>query len=92
VHSLLHAAKQKGIEHKYHTVHRRAYGLTKSLKDAHKKQRLLTDAQEKVLVNWMHFLGTIGRPIAKDTIWPYVYDLCGCYPSENWIYRFLKRH
>ncbi|KAI6036046.1 hypothetical protein BKA83DRAFT_49671, partial [Pisolithus microcarpus] len=47
---------------------------------------------EKVLVDWMHFLGTIGRPIAKDTVRPYVYDLCGRYPSENWIYRFLKCH
>ncbi|KAG2082931.1 hypothetical protein BD769DRAFT_1316026, partial [Suillus cothurnatus] len=60
--------------------------------EAHASQRHLTPAQEEVLVDWMKFLGATGRPISKETVYPYVYHMCGKYPSEFWIWRFIQQH
>ncbi|KIK92325.1 hypothetical protein PAXRUDRAFT_147593 [Paxillus rubicundulus Ve08.2h10] len=48
--------------------------------------------QETVLIEWIKFLGLIGHPISKETIGPYVFDLCGKHPSTRWVLCFLHHH
>lgn len=90
--NILAASREFSIEKYYHTLRRRWKGESLPRKDAHDNQRLLNDAQEKVLVDWIKFLGVTGRPICMDTIRPYIYDLCGQYPGPKWIYKFKNRH
>jgi hypothetical protein len=60
--------------------------------DAHNDQFLLTEPQEKVLVDWCHFLDLTAHPLNRQTIYPKVKALCGQTPGQNWLDRFLERH
>jgi hypothetical protein len=50
-------------------------------------------AQEKVLVDWCHFLHVTAHPLNWPTIYPKVKALCGQTPGQNWLDKFLlERH
>jgi hypothetical protein len=86
------AAKKLGIMSKYTTIWRRHNGKTTARVKAHMRQQLLNSSQEKVLVNWIKWLGFTGVPLSKKTIAPKVQALCGRKPSRRWVIRFLRRH
>lgn len=83
--NLLNTAKNHDVAHQYPMPRRRAYGLTESHTSSHKKQRLLTDVQEYVLFQRISSLGVTGDAISKEAIRPLVDDICGRYPSKNWM-------
>jgi hypothetical protein len=60
--------------------------------DAHNDQFLLTEPQEKVLVDWCHFLDHTTHPPNRQTIYPKVKALCGQTPGQIWFDRFLEWH
>jgi len=88
--NLAQAAKQYGI--RYGTLRNRYLSLTQPTKRAHNDEMLLDEGQEKVLVEWMQFLGMVGRPISRSTLWPKIQELCGRMPGKTWIWHFLWRH
>jgi hypothetical protein len=56
---------------------------------AHESQRLLSNEQENALTALALHLSAIGQPLSRRTLGPYVDSLCGKYPSQSWIDRFL---
>jgi len=85
------AASQK-YKINYGTLRNRYHKLTKPTKQAHEDQRLMNDEEEEVLVDWIKFLGMVGRPITRTTLRPKCVELCGKMPARSWLWRFLKRH
>jgi hypothetical protein len=77
---------------KWLIIWRHVNGKTSSRTNGHLSQQLLSVAQEKVLKNWIKWLGYTGLPISKQTVQPKVEALCGWKPSWHWIYRFLQRN
>ncbi|KAF8150832.1 hypothetical protein B0H34DRAFT_628606, partial [Crassisporium funariophilum] len=61
--NLAAAARQYGIH--CGTLRNRYLSITQLTKQVHNDERLLDDSQEKVLVEWMQFLGAVGRPISR---------------------------
>ena len=55
----------------YDTLQNRLKGI-QPRKKAHEKEMLLNDAEKKVLVDWMRFLGLAGLPVCKHTLQPKV--------------------
>lgn len=76
----------------YTTLRNRYRGIRRPTKEAHEHERLLDPAQEQVMVDWMRFLGFIGRPICRATVRPKFVDLCGRLPGKTWVWRFVNRH
>ena len=74
------------------TLRNRYYGHTQSASKAHLHERLMDDAQEQALVDWMMFLGMTGRPISRTTLRPKCVEICGKLPGKVWVWRFMKRH
>jgi len=90
--SLSAAGRKYDLMGCYGTLRNRYHGLTKPTKQAHEDERLMNDEQEAVLVDWIKFLGMVGRPITRLTLRPKCVELCGKMPARGWIWRFLKRH
>jgi hypothetical protein len=76
----------------YTTMRNRFQGEHVPAREAHIKEMLLSPAQEEVMVDWMKFLGMVGRPVCQQTMRPKVHSLCGKYPGDTWVRRFIKRH
>jgi hypothetical protein len=85
----------------YFTLRRRVQGLTMHCKEAHSQQRLLTEAEEGTLVDWIRYLALTGHPLNKRTIRPKVQAILSAkgiknvdekHPSKSWIQKFMKRH
>ena len=74
------------------TLRRRILFNSRPPKEAHSNQQLLNLAQEKVLVDWLQYLGLTGHAASKRTVGPKVFDLCGKNPSKRWVSRFVQRH
>ena len=77
--SSCNAAKQLNLNHI--TIWRHLMGKSASWVDSHAGQQLLTPPQEKVLVNWVKWLGFTGL-LSKHTIGLKVEALCGGKPSH----------
>lgn len=88
--SMLEAAKLFDVP--YDTLRRRIMGLTQSNFEAKRPQRLLTDAKEAALVDWLIFYGNSGHAVNKRTLKQKVEAICGQVPSDNWVGRFLVRN
>ncbi|PPQ98258.1 hypothetical protein CVT26_003449, partial [Gymnopilus dilepis] len=52
----------------YGTTRRRFLGQSKTYKQAHILQQLLTPAAERVLSQWIHFYSAIANPLSKRSI------------------------
>lgn len=76
----------------YATLRRRYQGLNQSQYTAKQPKRLLSEAQEQALVDWLIFLGQSGHAVSKRTIKPKVLAICGKLPSSTWLRLFLARH
>ena len=90
--SVAHVCCELKLVDFYVTVNRWYHGRTKPRLNAHTWQQLLNPTQEKVLHNWIKFLGSIGIPLLKRTIRPKVEQLCGCKPSCKWVECFTRRN
>ena len=97
--SICAAAKAHHVP--YFTLRRRIQGLTQPCRKAHAEQQLLTDAEEKTLVEWIQYLALTGHPLNKRTIRPKIQAILAAkgirniddkYPSKTWIRKFMKRH
>jgi len=88
--NLSHTAHK--FEIPYTTLRNRYHGFTQPMKEAHEHDRLLDPAQEQVMVDWMQFLGFIGQPICRATVWPKIVKLCGWLPGKTWVWHFVKQH
>ena len=87
-----YSSAAKAFEVNYHTLRNRYLGLTWRPIEAHKVQQLLNNAQEKVLTDWLVYLGHTGHAVSKCTISPKVEMLCRRTPSKTWLKGFLKWH
>ncbi|KAJ3754618.1 hypothetical protein EV360DRAFT_51254, partial [Lentinula raphanica] len=56
----------------YHSFLRRLKGQSLPRKQAHESQSLLTDPEEKTLLEWMQYLAFSGLPLNKRTLRPKV--------------------
>lgn len=88
--SILKAAQNFNI--KYGTLQNWIQGNHRAARKAHKKQQLLSEAQEKAIEDWIHFLGFKGYSVSKATIKPKVFEMCGKSPGDKWIAQFLCHH
>lgn len=66
--SVAHACHELKLVNFYATVNQQYHGRTKPCINAHTRQQLLNSTQEKVLHNWIKFLGSIGISLLKRTI------------------------
>ena len=76
----------------YDTLNRRFNGRTQAAADAHTHQQLLTPTAEKVLEDWLVFLGETGHGVDKCGLRACVKQMCRIRPSNWWIKLFLLRH
>jgi hypothetical protein len=74
------------------TLRRRFMELTKSARNAHADDQLLTPEQEKVLVDWLIQRGLQGRPASQAAVRAQVNTLIGHRPSRGWVTRFEARN
>lgn len=65
---------------------------TRTRKEAHEHQRLLTVAQEEILTDWIKVMGRRGIPMTATIIADYVADIVGHAVGESWVRRFKARH
>ncbi|KZV68422.1 DDE-domain-containing protein [Peniophora sp. CONT] len=75
--SLRAACQFHGELKSYHTINRRRLHLTKPAVKARSRQQIMTEPQERVLSDWMRFLGICGYGLSMKTIAPKVMELCG---------------
>jgi hypothetical protein len=85
-------SEKHGIVCPYDTLNRRFNDRTQAASNAHTHQQLLTPAAEKVLEDWLVFLGETGHGVDKRGLRARVKQMCGKRPSEWWIKLFLRRH
>jgi hypothetical protein len=59
---------------------------------AYEPHRLLTDAQEKTLLEWMDRKAMQGQPVDISQLRSLAFDLSGRSPGKNWCHRFIACH
>ena len=99
--TVIGAARANDVEEHYITLTRRVNGTAKPKKFAHDEEKLVSGAEEGVLVEWMQYLATTGHPLNKRTIRPKVQSILRAKgvenpdekkPSRSWIRRFIKKN
>lgn len=85
--SISAAAKAFGLSRV--TLCHRWHGRHQDRQTAHKSERLLSKEQENALIALALHLSAIAQPLSRRTLGPYVESLCGTYPSQSWIDRFI---
>ena len=65
---------------------------TRTCKEAHEHELLVTAAQEEVLVEWIKVMGRRGIPMTAVIITDYVADIVGHTVGKSWVKRFKTRH
>jgi hypothetical protein len=78
--------KQYGHQIGEQTLRCRFLELTKSARNAHANDQLLTPEQEKVLVDWLIQQGLQGRPASQAAVRAQVNTLIGQRPSRGWCH------
>lgn len=81
-----------GLTLKYHTLRRRHLNKSKPANQAHGKQQLLDEAQERVLISWVIFYSHVGQPMDKNALRMKAKVICGKKPCKGWVRLFLLRH
>ena len=64
----------------------------KTHQEAHVNEKLLTAAQEKVLVKWIKVQGCRSIPLTYATVALYAGEISGQQVGRSWPKHFLKRH
>ena len=81
-----------GITISYDKLRRRYLGQSRPSRKAHESQQLLSQAQEKILIEWVIYRSDTAHPINKHTLRRMAQDVCGKMPCERWVEAFLKRN
>jgi len=78
------------------TFRERLHGPKKSLRKAHTKQPVLTDAQENGVVSWIHQQNSVDSPPSRVQVQQYASALSmqhvGRVVGRHWYGRFCTRH
>src|SRR5882672_801245 len=87
--SFRQARKQYSIPHT--TISNHFHGR-KPPSFAHKCQKLLTNVQKMVVIEWCRWCGDMADLMTRAKLDALMYDLTQWTASENWMHRFLKRN
>jgi hypothetical protein len=74
------------------TVSRRVKGKTRSRADYREQCQLLLYEQERQLLQYIDTLTKRGLPPNQQNIRVFAQSICGKWPGENWVLRFVQRH
>jgi Tc5 transposase DNA-binding domain len=74
------------------TLSRRHRGITRSRVDYIDELSLLTQYQQKTLVDYINVLTERGIPPTNTMVRTFAYDISGKWPGKNWVYRFVDAH
>ncbi|KIK03092.1 hypothetical protein K443DRAFT_36454, partial [Laccaria amethystina LaAM-08-1] len=74
------------------TLSDRARGAHKSRAEAYEKRRLLTNVEEKTLLDWCDHSSAMAKPMDGSKLRGRALSVKGVYPGKNWARRFIKRH
>ena len=74
------------------TLRNRYYGKTLSAEEYHETRQLLSNAQERVLVDRINTLCERGIPPTNAIITALATEIVGKEPGKNWAYEFIQRH
>jgi Tc5 transposase DNA-binding domain/helix-turn-helix, Psq domain len=73
------------------TLHDRWKGR-RTRQEAQKSRQVISDEQERVLVEWIKHAAYCGMPMNGGTIRAKAIGIAGVDLGQNWIYRFMRRH
>ena len=59
---------------------------------AHESQQLLSNEQQKVVIEWLRWHGNNGNPMTHEQLAALIFDLTEWRPGANWIHKFLRNH
>ena len=59
---------------------------------AHESQQLLSNEQQKVVIEWLRWRGDNGNPMTREQLAALIFDLTERRPGANWIRKFLRSH
>ena len=59
---------------------------------AHESQQLLSNKQQKIIIEWLKWHGNNGNPMTGEQLAALIFDLMEQRPSANWIHKFLRNH
>lgn len=83
-------ARKYGCDHQ--TLRRRHLGIQLPKAEYHETQQLLSNAQERVLINYINELNTRGIPPPNCIVHNIAAEICGKQPGKTWVYEFIERH
>ena len=90
-HNFTQVAKKYNIQKT--TLIRRFKGETVSMAEAHSRdQRLLTNTQESVLIDYIRRLSDLGLPPTPQILENLVVEIVGKPVGQCWVRRFTKRY
>ena len=75
----------------YSTLHHHVQGC-KTCSNGHSSQKLVSQAQEDVLVFWYEYQASMAEPLMHTTFQEHVRLLSSKVPSDVWVRHFLSRH
>ena len=59
---------------------------------AHESQKILSNEQQKVVIEWLRLRGNNGNPMTHEQLRPLIFDLTWWRPGINWICKFIKNN
>ena len=83
-------AKKYGVNHQ--TLRRQFLGLQLPKAQYHETRQLLSNAQERVLIDRINELSDRGIPPPNAVVHNMAAEICGKQPGRTWVYEFLQRH
>jgi hypothetical protein len=73
-------------------LYRRHKGICRSISEAREHQHLLSNDQQKVLVEHINYLSGLGIPPTTSMVRVFAWEICQKWPGENWVARFVLSH
>ena len=64
----------------------------KALSVAHESQKILSNKQQKVVIEWLRWHGDNGNLMTCEQLAALIFDLMEQRPGTNWICKFLRNH
>lgn len=83
-------ARKWGVDHV--TLIRRFKGLSLSQAEYHETRQLLSNAQERVLIDQINELSDRGIPPPNAIVHNMAAEICGKQPGKTWVYEFIQRY
>ena len=71
-------------------LYRRHKGLCRSINEAHEYQKLLSNPQQRVLIEHINELSGRGIPPTPSMVRVFAWEISGQWPGNNWVARFVE--